>query len=173
MIKLMLSIALLAIPNSATAEPSQYLCVVEQSAGLHYNQHNKQWAPQEFSTTRKYIFRRLKDEDRDREPLMKSNHPQDDWGFFEFGKPHPETLASCRDVGQPLGEFFQCHENWEMAEFDSTSLRFEIIRYGGYTSQGFWEHQRSNDPNAFKQKPGQDPDHPDDLFFEIGRCSAL
>jgi hypothetical protein len=53
MIKLMTSLALLAIPIAATAEPDQYLCVVEQSTGLHYNQQLKQWTPQEFSAARK------------------------------------------------------------------------------------------------------------------------
>jgi hypothetical protein len=56
MIKLMASLALLASPIAAAAEPEQYLCVVEQSAGLHYNQQNKQWAPQGFGATRKTFF---------------------------------------------------------------------------------------------------------------------
>jgi hypothetical protein len=48
----------------AQADLSQYLCVVEQSAGLHYDQQMKSWAPQAFSTGRKYVLRRVNDDDR-------------------------------------------------------------------------------------------------------------
>jgi hypothetical protein len=114
----------------------------------------------------------LKDEERDNP--IKHRYPQDDWGFFEFGKPHPDPLATCGDASIA---FFQCHEYWGMAKFDKDSLRFELIHHGAYADQGFWEHLRATDPDEFKRllsrKEAHDPDHPDDLFFEIGRCSAF
>jgi hypothetical protein len=55
-------------------------------------------------------------------------------------------------------------------EFDYETLRFEIARSGGYIGQGVGEVFR-------REYPGEDninnPDNPDDLVFEIGKCNPL
>jgi hypothetical protein len=54
----------MAASRSVRADPLQYLCVGERSAGLHYDSQANEWQPQAFSG-HKYIFRRLNDDDRD------------------------------------------------------------------------------------------------------------
>jgi len=60
------AVLLMALTFSAGAEPSQYLCTVDQTIGLHYDNQTKVWGPRAFLKN-KYILRRLTDDDRDKE----------------------------------------------------------------------------------------------------------
>ena len=53
----------LALTMVAKADPNQYLCVVEQAAGLHYEKQTDAWGPQGFPPGRKYVLRRLTEDD--------------------------------------------------------------------------------------------------------------
>ena len=94
------SIALIVAPIAAAADPNQYLCLVEQSAGLHYDQQSNAWQPRAFGVARKYILRRLNDDDRDEHKgkwwVLLKDEPEANWAFFEFGKtdPMPEAVFS-------------------------------------------------------------------------------
>jgi hypothetical protein len=169
-IKAILVTVLLASPTAAIAEPKQYLCLVDQSAGLHYDKQTNEWGPQAFRAGRKYVLRRLNDDDRKGKWKTELNNAN--WGFFEFGKADPTPYAACSDES-----LFTCREVVRKVEFDEKSLRFTIVNYLGYTQQGFWEYVRANNPDHFTRalspKEAGDPDHPDDMFFEIGRCSAF
>src|SRR5713101_1645322 len=84
----------MALTTGAQAEPSQYLCVVESAAGLHYDAQTQSWKPQAFGTGRKYVLRRLNDDDsvliRWNDEYLKKfvnpNKPKPNWAFFEYGK---------------------------------------------------------------------------------------
>jgi hypothetical protein len=160
----------------AQAEPSQYLCVVEHAAGLHYNRQTNEWGPQAFGS-KKYVLRQLNDDDRDKKTgrwwsLLEDN-PEAHWAFFEFGKEMPMPLLTCRD--DLLGPTFVCKHVITDGGFDKDSRRFELVYHGGYISQGFWEQFRREHledyERGLKQGRAFDPSKPDDLFIEIGRCS--
>ena len=53
-------------------------------------------------------------------------------------------------------------------EFDKNSLRFELVRNGGYVVQGGLMRLLGDDP-----KSAILTDNPDDLSFEVGKCSPL
>jgi hypothetical protein len=154
------------------ADPSQYLCVVEQSAGFHYDKQTKSWVPQAFGTARKYVLRRVNDDDRHEWAFLLKNRPHVNWVYLELGNKFPEALCEnfsygCRTLagGQ--------------VAFDQNTLRFELTHAGGYLDQGVWEHFRSENPDDYDravrlhQKTVGDPDNPADLYFEIGRCSPF
>jgi hypothetical protein len=95
---------ILLLATVAQAEPKQYLCAVEHAAGLHYSAETGTWGPQAFSTSRKYVLRRLTSDDFDHnkgkwwgllEPI--EGDPKPNWAFFEYGKPEPMPLATCVD----------------------------------------------------------------------------
>jgi hypothetical protein len=162
----------LVVPATAQADPNQYLCTVEHAAGLHYDKQTNVWKPQEFGS-RKYILRRLTDDDRDENKgkwwaLLKDN-PKANWAFYSYGKDKPMPLASCvEDSGTVMSEMFYCRPVVNDARFDKDTRRFEIVSHGAYIDQGFWEQRRREDPNA---KLANAPSKPDDLFVEIGNCS--
>ena len=157
--------------GAKAADPSQYLCVVEQSAGLHYDKQNQSWAPQSFSSARKYVLRRVNDDDRREWAGLFKMHPNATSIFVELGNNFPTAL--CEGLG-----FLSCriYAGGDIA-FDPQTLRFEIAHYGGYLDQGVWEHFRSEKPDDYDRlvKRGSigNPDNPADLFFEIGRCSSF
>jgi hypothetical protein len=163
--------------TSASAGPNQYLCVVEQSAGLHYNKQTNTWGPQVFGINRKYVLRRLTVDDRDSKKgkwwALFKTHEKANWAFFEFGKDNPMPLAACIDSEYS----FACQRIIHYSDFDPETLRFEVAYDGGYVGQGYWEKFAEKDPETFKKLRalGQapDPDRADDLFVEIGKCSAF
>lgn len=123
------------------------------------------------SNRTKYILRRLNDDDWKGKYrfLLKDQKPQPTWGFFEFGNDMPE--ATCYD-----DFMFFCSPYVSGLEFDKDSLRFEVIHRNAYTSQGYWQHVKSTDPEQYQfQKPhGLDPImQPDHDFIEIGTCSPF
>jgi hypothetical protein len=162
------AIFLFVTSMGAQAEPSQYLCVVEQSAGLHYDRQTKSWAPQAFSTGRKYVLRRVNDDVRQQWADYFRSRPKANWIFLELGDHSPTAL--CEDMSGCLAF------TGGRVDFDQNSLRFELSNSGSYVSQGIWEQHRSEHPDDYN-KPLRlrppDPDNPDDLYFAIGRCSPF
>jgi hypothetical protein len=178
--KLLLLVAFGVIATKANGEPTQYLCTVEQSAGLHFDKQIGKWRPREFGA-RKYVLRRLTDEDRNQQtakwrPLIADN-PQADWAFFEYGKTDAMPLSICVEPEKDaiLSRDFNCHSIVQTARFDKETRRFEMTVGSGYIHQGFWEQLRRERPDYFATllAKGQatDPSKPDDLFVEIGTCS--
>jgi hypothetical protein len=141
-----------------------YLCVVEQAAGLHYDNQVGAWRPQAFGTSRKYILRKLNEDDRDHQKgkwwSLFEGRPKATWAFFEFGR-DGVPKATCV-------ELFDCQPLVSSASFDKDTHRFEMIYHGGYIDQGRWERLRQENP---KTHLPVDPANPDDLFIEIGKCS--
>lgn len=168
----------LAITSAGAAEPNQYLCLVESASGLHYDAQVKSWKPRAFDASGKYVLRRITDDDR-RGVYQSAFEPFGDWAFFKFGDSFP--TATCIDEASKYvpGTFF-C-QNGTIAtravEFNRNSHRFEMVYRGGSLTQGFWEWIRREKPERFKQLllglQGRDPPHPDDLFFEVGKCSPF
>jgi hypothetical protein len=161
------AILLVATTVAAQADPSQYLCIAEQSAGLHYDKQTKVWGPQAFAAQSKYILRRLNDNDRENWPSLLKEHPNADWGFFSFGV--NELMALC-------GSEFGLHCFWGDVLFEQDSLRFSRADYGAYLRQGSLETLRKKDPDEYNSRVNKykmDPDQPDDLFIEIGKRSPL
>jgi hypothetical protein len=95
--KTLSTILLIATTTAAQADPSQYLCIAEQSAGFRYDKQTKAWAPHVFVTHQKYIFRQLNDDDRKNWRGLLKDSPNVNWAFFEFGNwrgiPCPLRLA--------------------------------------------------------------------------------
>jgi hypothetical protein len=145
-----------AATTAANSKPSQYLCVVEQSSGLHYDDQAHIWRPQAFRPGERYILRKLTEDDRDPRNKWSSMYrdPKVTWAFFRLGDDFPRER--CVE--------FDCRPS---ATFDPDSLRFEIRNYGSYIDQGLWQRLRREDPKAHLPV---DPDRPDDLFIEIGGC---
>ena len=91
---------------AARAEPSQYLCVAEQSAGLHYNGKAKTWAAQPIFTDDRFVLRRLNDDDR---KTWAKHSDAGRWGFFKVGEALPTALCGI--------DLNNC--SWGAVEFDN------------------------------------------------------
>lgn len=177
---LLLLLPLAIMVTKANGEPSQYLCTVEQSAGLHFDGQIGKWHPQGFGV-RKYVLRRLTDEDRNQKTAkwwaLLADHPEASWAFFEYGKTNPMPLSICVEPEKDaiLSRDLNCHDVVQTAKFDKETRRFEMTVGSGYINQGFWEQLRREQPDHFAKllANGQasDPSKPDDLFVEIGTCS--
>jgi hypothetical protein len=161
----------LALVTGALADPNQYLCLVERSAGLHYDSQSGSWEPQTFVAGRKYILRRLNDDDR-KDPQLQ-HYPKANWGFFLLEKEFPTAI--CEEVTE--FSIFNCHPEYTDASFDKGSRRFEIVNRGAYVDQGFWERRRREDSEEYSRslsrREATDVSHPQDLFVEIGHCSSF
>lgn len=160
-----------SIATSTLAAPSQYLCITNQPAGLHYDRQTGAWIPQAFSDRTRYILRHLTDNDWKGKyrSILKGRTPQPTWGFFEFGDDMPQ--ATCDETFT-----FFCPPFLADLDFDKDSLRFQLTRGGGYISQGYWLHMQSTDPEGYQLQKARRPDpisEPDDAFFEIGTCSPF
>jgi hypothetical protein len=142
----------IALTCSAGAEPSQYLCTVDQAVGLHYDQQSKVWGPRAFLKNR-YILRRLTDDDRDKVKgkwwALLQPHPKADWAFFESGKNAPMPLAVCIKDANGYS-IFNCQDIARGASFDEDSRRFELVYHGAYIDQGFWEQFRREHPEQYE-----------------------
>jgi hypothetical protein len=168
---------LMSVTITANAEPTQYLCLVEQASGLHYDKQSDSWRPWVFDVGLRYILRRLNDDDR-----HQFRHDLDrlgagaNWVFMEFGKDWAEALCSD-NTDKFASMYFICREVWSNVNFDPDSRRFEIIRSGGYRDQGAFQHERMQNPKEYSEhlskKLVPDPDRPADLYFEIGHCSSF
>jgi len=169
--------ALVLAMAPAGAAPSQYLCVSESAAGLHYDAKIQSWKPQTFTADGKYVLRRINDDDRKKYGiLLKYAGTRDapvtdaDWAFFTFGE-NPRPLATCNDS---LASEFACQRVVEapLSDIDISFGRFEMVHRGGYIEQGYQEQVRQ-DPDKSKQQPSglvSDPSRPDDLVIEVGKC---
>jgi hypothetical protein len=123
-------------------------------------------------------LRRLTDDDRGSEwnGFLRKN-PKANWVFFEFGnKPGQFPLAICEEDIMLFG----CDRVFAEVNFDKDdSNRFEVV-WGSrvYLSQGYLEKLQQEDPKQYKdllsRKRGKDDiSHPDDIFFEIGKCGPF
>jgi hypothetical protein len=112
--------------------PTQYLCIVEHAAGLHYDRQTKVWGPQAFASNGKYIFRRLNDDDRDKQKgnwrYSLAAHPKADWAFFGLGE--DMLLLACE--WDTRFETFFCRGGTYDGSFNKDSRRFELVLRGGY-----------------------------------------
>ena len=167
----------LFMATSAVAEPSQYLCVVKESAGLHYGSQNSAWQLQAFEM-RKYTLRRLTDDDRNHQRgkwwALLDKVPEANWAFFEFGSDTPMPLSIYVDHPKSvLAERFSCKSVVFDGVFDKGSRRFETIYHGSHVSQGFFSRREHPEQYKYRLSRGQeDPaSHPNDLFIELGKCA--
>jgi hypothetical protein len=171
---------LIALTTGAKAAPSQYLCIVEHAAGLHYDKQANAWIPQAFGTGGKYILRKLNDDDRDQQKgkwwRLLTHYPNANWALFEFAKDMPMPLVACVEDAGGFSKF-NCQRVIYDGSFDKDSRRFELVLHGGYMDQGFWEQFRREHPQSSggtAHDPSNPDDHyiqPDDLYVEIGNCS--
>jgi hypothetical protein len=161
----------MVLETGALADSNQYLCIVEHSTGLHYDPQSKAWGPQAFGG-RKYIMRRLTDDDRREWRVLLQGRPRANWVFFEFGDKFPTAI--CEESTQLPGRF-DCL--WAEVSFDKETNRFERIHRGAFIDQGFWEKMHQEDPERYgdllSRKQANDISHPDDIFLEIGKCSPF
>lgn len=149
---------------SAKAETSQYLCIPDQSTGLHYDTTAHAWTLMAFSPGEKYILRKLTDSDWSGEYkellAWKKGHPN--WAFFKVGNKLP--YAICTTSSDIIGNGdFHCDTIVSELDFDKDSGRFQVYYRGGYIAQPFWEKNPSN----------LRPKSTDDVFIEVGRCEAI
>ena len=165
--------------TTASAATSQYFCVAESAAGLHYDVTTQSWKPQTFAADGKYVLRPINDDDRKKyEILLKYAGIRGDaetdtgWAFFTFEE-NPRPLATCN---KDLASEFTCQRVVEapFSDIDISFHRFEMVHRGGYIEQGYQEQIRDTD--KFKQQPSglkSDPSHADDLVIEVGKCSPF
>jgi len=176
---------LFAPVTSALAEPNQMLCSVESGVGLHYDAAGGAWQPRRFGGG-KYVLRKINPGDRNKPAKWATIfqfQPKANWAFFEAGEVEPMPLAFCThdpsESGGPPTPF-ECTPNkwgtaWYDAAFDPKTLRFEIVFHGSYINQGFNARLKQSDPDTYLKGRAEgwvaDPDKPDDLVLEIGKCS--
>jgi hypothetical protein len=171
----------LAAMMNASAEPNQMLCSGEEAAGLSYDRTVGKWRPAAFRTE-KYLLRRLNPDDRDKQSrwaIIYEHFPKANWAFFTFGEDKPIPLVICtEDTGEHGGpQTFRCQPTSEFYDgaFDKETRRFELIKRGSYINQGFNAQLKRSDPEIYKKGRADrwagDPDNPDDLFVEIGKCT--
>jgi hypothetical protein len=126
---------LIATTTGTQADPGQHLCTVEQAAGLHYDSQTNAWRPQSFATGKKYVLRRLNDDDRDKKKgkwwALLSYHPKANWAFFQFEK-DMMPLSTCEYYTSDTLPSFTCRRGILDGSFDMDSRRFEIVSNGGY-----------------------------------------
>jgi hypothetical protein len=174
--------------TTASAAPSQYLCIAESAGGLHYDARTQSWRGQAFKTDGKYVLRRINDDDRKKYswlltfpgiPPKDAPEPDADWAFFQFDDGRP--LATCL---QGVLDFV-CHRVvGGPAVLYTDGRRFEIADLGGYVGESIAretarERERFNRafPDKQIQIPGltkSDDPYPDqDLTIEVGKCSPF
>lgn len=156
--------------QSVAADRINYLCIADETAGLHYDRSTKEWGPKIFRPGGKYVFRYLTPDDRDDKKskwaALLRHREKANRALFEFGKKDAIPEATCED-----GEYsLECTGVVAEFKFDDRSLRFEIVRSGSYVGQAIEDRLRRERPEL--KTPGN-PDEPDDLIFEIGKCNAL
>jgi hypothetical protein len=168
----------LALTTAADAAPTQYLCIVDQISGLHYNDQSKAWRPQAFIPGRKYVLRRLKGDDWKGKyavllEQVEKPAPPMTWGMFRFGEDAP--LGQCYEFADLL--LCKAVVGTSYIWFDIESRRFTIAFLQGYTDQAFSERALRAPPEKYKNLTAHgetyDPSHPDDLAVEIGVCTPF
>jgi hypothetical protein len=97
-----IAFALIAGVSGVCAEPSQYVCTVEHTTGLHYDKQTGVWGPAPFVAGAKFVMRKITDDDRDHQKgkwwalYDEGKCADDDWAFFEFAKPDPLPLGNVQ-----------------------------------------------------------------------------
>lgn len=98
------------------------------------------------------------------------------WAVFEFGEKMP--IAKCMENKDKLKiEALKCLPLLASASFDEDLGRFEITYEGAYIQQSLVEKLKREKPHDFADwiSSGNTDStiHPDDLFFEVGKCNAF
>jgi hypothetical protein len=132
----------------AGAEPSQYLCIVDQSTGFQFR--DGKWRSVDFIAGSKYIVRRVRLGELDNVSKGAT------WGVYEHGETY--AVAGCREPGENtygvLGGRLIC-TGYAKVAISRDTLRFQIVYEGNYVTPA---------------RPEGDSDTPS---VAIGRCSAL
>ena len=162
---------LLAMVQGVSAEPSTYVCAVEQAVGLHFDNQTTTWVPKTFKPGHEYVLRRLSEDDlkNNKYRNLWKNNPKPDWAFFDGEMP----MATCVDATVNITA---CQHVLADASFDKDSRRFELVYHGAYVDQGFWQQLKREDPKQYESllSSGSEKDaalHPDDLVINIGKCN--
>ncbi|HME20794.1 MAG TPA: hypothetical protein VKI44_05440 [Acetobacteraceae bacterium] len=168
--KIGLAIVGLVTATASHAQPDQYLCIGEHSAGVRYSRQMKTWQPQIFAPGTRYILRRLKGEERENKYL--DNHAfigqihhreMSEWGFFSFGEQEPRATCDAS---------FQCTTDILSLHFSQHTGRFEVFQTSGFWSQPLFTDPPLPNPRDEEIRASMIA-HPDDGFVEIGTCSAF
>jgi hypothetical protein len=169
------TVLLSALMTGARADQNQYHCIVEQAAGLRYDNQTKAWGPQSFTPGKRYLLRRLSSDDREQKgklaPFLK-DQPAATWAFFELGQDERNDwyanmpIATCVDVPN-----FSCQgPTASHGIFDKDSRRFELIYSGAYVQQAWGAEFLLKHPDRQNFVPSSGAD---DLAIEIGNCSPF
>jgi hypothetical protein len=169
-IPILAAAAVMALLAEAHAEPDEYVCVVEHSVGLHFDERSGAWAPQGFAASLSYTLRRLTEDEANRSQyqVVRKYDPQANWAFFRSGDARP--LAVCSESDR----HFSCKPVVWSLTFDSDSGRFEAALHGAFIAQGHWDQLRKEHPHRAQWMSdhgrGNDPSRPEDLVMQIGKC---
>jgi hypothetical protein len=163
--------------NSLRADPDRYLCISENSAGVHYFQQTKTWGAQIFGPGQKYILRRLTGDERN------AKYPSDtsadgtyfsgqlqekdksEWGLFSFGEKVPRATCDASFHCTTQSTFLTLH-------FSPATGRFKPSQLSGYYYQLKPTDKPFPDPEGEKFRQSA-MNQPDGGFIEIGTCSAF
>ncbi|MGY2162067.1 hypothetical protein HX799_09140 [Pseudomonas tolaasii] len=169
-IRWLLAPLLLVMAQGVSAEPSTYVCAVEQSVGLHFDSQTTTWVPTTFKPGHEYVLRRLSEDDlkNNKYRIFLNRDPKPNWAFFDGEMP----IATCVENAINVTV---CRHVTADASFDKDSRRFEIVYHGGYVDQGYWQQLKREDPKQYESLlssgDGADALHPDDLVINIGKCN--
>lgn len=173
MIRWLVCTFVLTIASVALAEPSTYVCTVDQATGFHFDSQANRWVPMGFESKDEYIMRPLNDEDKEGQygPWLKKQ-PASSYGFFDGKIP----IAACVIDAEPITGSTLCEPRLASVAFDKDSRRFEVVFHGAYVEQAFYLQLRRKDPKGYASvlTDGRrdNAQHPSDLVMQIGKCST-
>jgi hypothetical protein len=129
-----------------------YLCISDSATGLSFDKATKKWDPTYLRAGNKYVFRRIKPEEKQ---TFLPDLPQVAWELFPFGK---------------NGLYALCDE------FDSSNWIF--CQYGGTNTYDFQFNKNNSRfqlyyPYGYLYTPPNFDEGNDTPFIEIGTCSPL
>jgi hypothetical protein len=147
-IEAVISIAM--APTPVYADPSKYLCTIEQSVGFVFR--HGEWVRGDFDPGTQYIVRHS----NKTELGNYTNLETPTWGVFQLGK-DKGVWAGCEDlvIGKKWGAPLTC-EGAADVQFNRDTLRFQIELRGSY---------------VYPYDPADG--RPNDTGVSIGRCVPL
>ena len=163
---------LLAMAQGVSAEPSTYVCAVEQAVGLHFDNQTTTWVPKTFKPGHEYVLRRLSEDDlkNNKYRSLWKDNPKPNWAFFDGEMPMATCVENASTFSSPV-----CRHVMADANFDKDSRRFELVYHGAYVNQGYWQQLKREDQKQYESLlssgSGEDALHPDDLVINIGKCN--
>ena len=127
---------LVVTTGAAQAEPSEYLCLAERSAALHFDRQARAWAPEAaFVSDDRFVLRRLNNDER------KTWHSDAQWGFFKVGEVVPTALCTF--------DLNNCA--WGAVEFDDNSSGARVTD----ALTWHWYRDNPNDPDGLVIQAGK------------------